>query len=67
MNAYRWMKEKLKNGRFNDLLQECIWVWQYIWRYRGAVLVHILLGVLGVVMSLGSSVASKYLIDAVIC
>lgn len=41
-------------------------MWQYIWRYRGAVLVHVLLGVLGVVMSLGSSVASKYLIDAVI-
>lgn len=66
MNAYRWIREKIENGRFDGLLQECLWVWQYILRYRGTVLVHVLLGVIGVVMSLGSSVASKYLIDAVI-
>lgn len=66
MNWYRWIIHKLKKGSFQELKRECLWVWQYICRYRGAVVVHILLGVLGILMSLGSSVASKYLIDAVI-
>lgn len=61
----RW-KEKIENGRFRELWRECLWVWQYICHYKGSVLIHLLLGVLGIVMSLGSSVASKFLIDAVI-
>ena len=63
---YRWVKEKIENGRFRELWNECLWVWQYICRYRGAVLIYVLLGVIGILMTLGSSVASKYLIDAVI-
>lgn len=66
MSVYHWVKEKIENGRFRDLVSECLWVWQYICRYRGVVFAHILLGVLGILMSLGSSVASKILIDAVI-
>ncbi len=66
MNMFRKIKEITENGRFRDLRRECLWVWQYICRYRGTVLVHILLGTLGTVMALGSSVATKYLIDAVI-
>lgn len=44
---------------------EIRWLWQYVCRYRTTIIIHILLGVLGILMSLGSSVASKYLIDAV--
>lgn len=66
MKAIQWLREKIGSGRFQGLMHECLWVWQYIRRYRGAVAVHVLLGVLGIAMSLGSSVASKYLIDAVI-
>ena len=63
---YRWIKDKIENGRVRQLWLECLWVWRYIWRYKGSVLIHLLLGILGIVMSLGSSVASKFLIDAVI-
>lgn len=63
---YQWIKNKIENGRFRELWRECLWVWQYIWRYKGSVLIHLLLGVLGIAMSLGSSIASKFLIDAVI-
>ena len=63
---YQWIKRKIENGRFRELWRECLWVWQYTWRYKGTVLIHLLLGILGIVMSLGSSVASKFLIDAVI-
>lgn len=48
-----------------EFLREARWIWTYVRRYRGTVLVHILLGLLSTGMSLGSSVASKYLIDAV--
>lgn len=47
------------------MLREGKWVLAYIRRYRAVVAVHILLGVLSTAMSLGTSVASKYLIDAV--
>lgn len=63
---YRWIRKRIENGRFQDLGRECLWVWRYICRYRGSVAVHILLGILGIAMTLGSSVASKFLIDAVI-
>ena len=66
MKTYQWIKHKIENGRFRELGRECLWVWQYICRYKGTVLIHLLLGILGIVMSLGSSVASKFLIDAVI-
>ena len=60
------VKKTIEDGRLRELWRECHWVWQYICRYRGTVLIHLLLGILGILMSLGSSVASKYLIDAVI-
>ena len=47
------------------MLREGKWVLAYVRRYRAVVAVHILLGVLSTAMSLGTSVASKYLIDAV--
>lgn len=66
MKMYRWFKKKIENGRVRELLQECLWVWRYICRYKGSVAIYILLGVAGILMTLGSSVASKFLIDAVI-
>lgn len=66
MKIYRWLKERIENGRMKELWQECLWVWQYICRYKGSVLIYILLGIAGILMTLGSSVASKFLIDAVI-
>lgn len=63
---FRWIKEKIENGRFRDLLEECLWVWKYIVRYRSSVAIHLLLGIFGIAMTLGSSVASKFLIDAVV-
>ncbi|MBQ7902633.1 MAG: ABC transporter ATP-binding protein, partial [Oscillospiraceae bacterium] len=63
---YLWIKKKIEDGRFRELWKECLWVWRYICRYKGTVAVHILLGIMGIVMSLAGSVATKFLIDAVI-
>ena len=65
MGLFHEIRQKIDNGKA-DFLLEIQWLWQYICRYRFAVLIHILLGVLGILMGLGSSVASKFLIDAVI-
>ena len=63
---YQWVKQKIEDGRFQEWYEECLWVGQYIVRYKTAVATYVLLGIIGIVMSLGSSVASKFLIDAVI-
>ena len=63
---YHYIKQKIENGRLRELYRECKWVARYVVRYRGAVAAYVMLGIIGIVMSLGSSVASKFLIDAVI-
>ena len=65
MEFFRKVKRKIKEGYLKDMAREAVWVWKYICRYHMAVVIHILLGVLGILMGLGTSVASKYLIDAV--
>lgn len=65
MNLLQKLRKKIKEGMLEELLREARWLLCYIRRYRLTVLIHILLGVSSIVMSLCSSVASKYLIDAV--
>ena len=65
MERLRRIQQKIKEGALRELLREGRWVLGYIRRYRAVVAIHILLGVLSTLMSLGTSVASKYLIDAV--
>lgn len=65
MEFFRKIKGKIKEGWLREFAREARWLWTYIRRYRAAVAIHILLGVLAILMSLGTSVASKYLIDAV--
>ena len=65
MERLRKIRQKIKEGALREMLREGRWVLAYVRRYRAVVAIHILLGVLSTVMSLGTSVASKYLIDAV--
>ena len=65
MEFLQKVKRKIEEGALEEFAREARWVWGYIRRYRSIVAVHILLGVLGILMGLGTSVASKYLIDAV--
>ena len=65
MGFFRKAKQKIREGWLREFARELRWLRTYIRRYRGTVAVHILLGVLAIAMSLGTSVASKFLIDAV--
>lgn len=65
MGTFRQMQEKLRSGGLRELAAEARWLFAYIRRYRATVAAHLALDVLAILMSLGTSVASKYLIDAV--
>lgn len=65
MNFIKKVIRKVKEGMLQEMWEETKWMYQYAKRYKEAILFYIILGVLGTAMSLGGSVASKYLIDAV--
>lgn len=56
---------KVKEGYLKEIYRETLWMYQYAKRYWLSICFYIFAGVLGTLMGLGISVASKYLIDAV--
>lgn len=59
-------KPKEYTALFRSMGAEWKWLLEYISRYRAEVFLYVIIGVLSIGMGLGSSVASKYLIDAVV-
>ncbi|MBQ8783262.1 MAG: ABC transporter ATP-binding protein [Clostridia bacterium] len=59
-----------KPGEYANLLRsisaEWKWLLHYVSRYRLQMVIYVVLGVVSICMGLGSGVASKYLIDAVV-
>ncbi len=51
---------------FNSLKAEWKWLLKTMSRYRFEIFIYTVIGIVGIVMGLGATVASKYLIDAVI-
>lgn len=66
MKAFlRHAVRRLREGMLREVLTEMKWIYRCSMRYKGAVIWYIFLGVFGTGMGLGSSVVSKYIIDAV--
>lgn len=59
-------KRKIDLNLIRTMAKEWKWILGYVNRYKGSIALYVIIGVVATVMSLGSSVASKYLIDAVI-
>ena len=59
------IKKKIDDGMLSEMYMEAKWIYSYVKSYKLAIIFYVFLGILGVVMGLGGSVASKYLIDAV--
>ena len=59
-------KLEKKVSVFKSMAAEWKWLLKYILNYKKEVFLYIVVGVFGIAMGLGSSVASKYLIDAVV-
>ena len=57
-------------GEYATLLKsmkrEWLWLWHYMLRYRLGILGYIVIGLAGTAMSLGTGLAAKFLIDAVV-
>ena len=49
-----------------NLKSEAIWLLRYATKYRWQILLYMMIGIVSVAMGLGASVASKFLIDAVV-
>ncbi len=60
------MKKEKQKKILTDLFKEWKWLFKYIRKYWWGVAAYTIIGVVATLMGLGASVASKYLIDAVI-
>ncbi len=65
MAVFQKLKQKLHKDDPQQLKRELCWLLDRVNQYRGKILLIGILGLLGTLMGLASSVASKYLIDAV--
>ena len=65
MNTWKAKWAKLKNGGLRTFLRELRWVLGYGIKYRWAVALYVFLGLVNIAMSLGASVISKNIVDAV--
>lgn len=64
----QWVRKmiiKIKEGYLKEIYRETVWMYQYAKRYWMSICFYIFAGVFSTFMGLGSSVVSKYLIDAV--
>ncbi len=63
--ALDMLVHKLKDGSFQEIIEDWKWIFSYSKRYKWAILYYIILGVIGSCMGLISSEVSKNLIDIV--
>ena len=65
MRIYRRIQKQLNMENPEQTKRECKWLWSQVKKFRKSIFAEGALALLGTVMGLVSSVASKYLVDAV--
>lgn len=65
MGELKRIFQKIREGKLKKLFEELLWMYVYVRRYWFLIVVYILLGASGSVLSLGTSVVSRDLVDAV--
>lgn len=63
--ALGMLLDRLKSGTFGEVLEDWRWIFGYTRRYKWAVLIYVVLGVVSSSLGLVSAVASKYTIDII--
>jgi ABC-type bacteriocin/lantibiotic exporter with double-glycine peptidase domain len=61
----KFIYKRIKEGRLQEMLRQTRWIYQYARRYWPAMVFYTALGLLGTVVSLGSSLVSKDLVDII--
>ena len=64
MSGVKHIIQRIREGRLKQLIGELLWMYAYVRRYWFLIGVYILLGASGSVLSLGTSVVSRDLVDA---
>ena len=60
------LRNKIKSRSIKELMREYAWLGRYTLQYKGEVLWYVVAGIIGTSFSLGGSILSKIIIDAVI-
>ena len=63
--ALRTLRQRWKDGTFQEILEDWKWIFTYSRRYKGAIAFYILLGILSTTLGLVGAVASKEVIDII--
>lgn len=66
MHIFRKLSQYLHDGTFKSIREETVWVFHHTKKYRKAVVLYVLLGLLATALSLLASLASKELINAIV-
>lgn len=59
------LSSRIKDGTFTEIIDDWKWILRYSARYKGAIAVYVILGILSITFGLAGSVAGKYLIDII--
>lgn len=59
------LRRRIKDGTFREILEDWKWILGYSRRYKGAIALYVIFGILGTSFALLSSVATKYTIDII--
>ena len=65
MNEIRRIIYRIREGRLKQLIEELLWMYVYMRQYWLLIGIYILLGASSSILSLGTSVVSRNLVDAV--
>ena len=65
MEKIRFLWSRVKAGRLKEMKKQTLWIYQYARRYWKAMIFYTLLGMVGVVVSLGGSLVSRDLVNII--
>lgn len=65
MRFFQKIHRRLRDGTLKDIWRESLWIYRYVRQYHRAIWVYVLLGFASTALSLGTSVATKFLIDII--
>ncbi|MBQ5951127.1 MAG: ABC transporter ATP-binding protein [Lachnospiraceae bacterium] len=59
------LRMAIRDGTFHEILDDWKWIFSYSKKYKGAIAVYTLFGILSSTMGIAASIASKYAIDVI--
>ena len=64
--SLRILVSKWKDGTYREILDDWKWIFTYSAKFKGAIAIFTLLGILSSTLGLASSIAGKFLVDVVV-